>query len=175
MACAAIGVPTAVEARPAVEQFASASKELVPLAKLPGRELEQRYVRLHRKVLRKRAGKPGRNIVVDGVKARGDVRHATRAEVRRSVRVLRRMLAATDGGGGGAASPQLEAIAACESGGDPTAIGGGGAYRGKYQFDPGTWASVGGSGDPAAAPEAEQDKRAAMLLARDGAGHWPNC
>ena len=34
-----------------------------------------------------------------------------------------------------AASPQLQAIAQCESGGDPTAIGGGGAYRGKYQFD----------------------------------------
>jgi hypothetical protein len=73
------------------------------------------------------------------------------------------------------ASPQLEAIAACESGGDPAAIGGGGAYRGKYQFDYGTWASVGGSGDPAAAPEAEQDKRAAALLARSGTSPWPVC
>jgi hypothetical protein len=72
-------------------------------------------------------------------------------------------------------SPQLEAIAACESGGDPTAIGGGGLYRGKYQFTYETWQSVGGSGDPAAAPEAEQDARAAALLARDGAGHWPVC
>jgi hypothetical protein len=74
-----------------------------------------------------------------------------------------------------AASPQLEAIAACESGGNPSAIGGGGAYRGKYQFDYGTWASVGGSGDPAAAPEAEQDARAAMLLARSGTSPWPVC
>jgi hypothetical protein len=73
------------------------------------------------------------------------------------------------------ASPQLEAIAQCESGGDPTAIGGGGAYRGKYQFDVSTWASVGGSGDPAAAPEAEQDKRAAMLLAQSGTSPWPVC
>jgi hypothetical protein len=73
------------------------------------------------------------------------------------------------------ASPQLEAIAACESGGNPAAIGGGGAYRGKYQFDYGTWASVGGSGDPAAAPEAEQDKRAAILLARSGTSPWPVC
>jgi hypothetical protein len=73
------------------------------------------------------------------------------------------------------ASPQLEAIAACESGGNPAAIGGGGAYRGKYQFDYGTWASVGGSGDPAAAPEAEQDKRAALLLARSGTSPWPVC
>jgi hypothetical protein len=73
------------------------------------------------------------------------------------------------------ASPALQAIARCESGGDPHAIGGGGAYRGKYQFDQGTWASVGGSGDPAAAPEAEQDRRAAMLYSRSGASSWPVC
>jgi hypothetical protein len=69
----------------------------------------------------------------------------------------------------------LEAIAACESGGDPRAVGGGRAYRGKYQFSPETWASVGGEGDPADAPESEQDRRAAMLYAREGAGHWPVC
>jgi hypothetical protein len=73
------------------------------------------------------------------------------------------------------ASPALEAIAACESGGNPQAVGGGGAFRGKYQFDYATWASVGGSGDPAAAPEAEQDRRAAMLYARSGASPWPVC
>jgi hypothetical protein len=97
------------------------------------------------------------------------VRSATRTELRRSIRVLRRSSAAA------AVSPQLEAIAQCESGGDPTAIGGGGLYRGKYQFSVGTWQSVGGTGDPAAAPEAEQDRRAAILLARDGAGQWPVC
>lgn len=69
----------------------------------------------------------------------------------------------------------LDRIAWCESKGNIRAIGGGGAFRGKYQFTFGTWASVGGSGDPAAAPEQEQDKRAAMLLKRDGAGHWPVC
>ena len=74
-----------------------------------------------------------------------------------------------------AASPQLEAIAACESGGNPSAVGGGGQFRGKYQFTYSTWASVGGSGDPAAAPEAEQDRRAAMLLARSGSSPWPVC
>ena len=63
----------------------------------------------------------------------------------------------------------------CESGGNPRAIGGGGAYRGKYQFSFGTWASVGGKGDPARASEAEQDRRAAMLLTRSGRGHWPVC
>ena len=69
----------------------------------------------------------------------------------------------------------LNGIAACESHGNPRAIGGGGAYRGKYQFSYGTWASVGGRGDPAAASEREQDRRAAMLLTRSGRGHWPVC
>ena len=48
-------------------------------------------------------------------------------------------------------------------------------YRGKYQFDYGTWASVGGSGDPAAAPEVEQDYRAALLYVRGGSSPWPIC
>jgi hypothetical protein len=75
----------------------------------------------------------------------------------------------------GVGAAALEQIALCESGGDPTAVSADGAYRGKYQFDYGTWASVGGSGDPAAAPESEQDYRAALLYAEGGAGHWPNC
>jgi hypothetical protein len=74
-----------------------------------------------------------------------------------------------------APSGNLQAIAACESGGDPTAVGGGGAFRGKYQFDYATWASVGGSGDPAAAPESEQDMRAQMLYERSGSSPWPVC
>jgi hypothetical protein len=73
------------------------------------------------------------------------------------------------------ASPELEAIAACESGGDPTAVSADGTYRGKYQFSYETWASVGGSGDPAAAPESEQDMRAQMLLDQSGTSPWPVC
>jgi soluble lytic murein transglycosylase-like protein len=69
----------------------------------------------------------------------------------------------------------LESIASCESGGDPTAVSSDGTYRGKYQFDSGTWASVGGSGDPAAAPELEQDYRAALLYQRAGSSPWPIC
>lgn len=69
----------------------------------------------------------------------------------------------------------LESIAACESGGDPTAVSSDGSYRGKYQFDYGTWESVGGSGDPAAAPEAEQDYRAALLYSSSGSSPWPVC
>jgi hypothetical protein len=74
-----------------------------------------------------------------------------------------------------AGSSALGRIAACESGGDPTAVSADGQYRGKYQFSLATWRKVGGSGDPAAAPEAEQDKRAAMLLAQAGPSSWPNC
>ncbi|HEU5143397.1 MAG TPA: transglycosylase family protein [Solirubrobacterales bacterium] len=69
----------------------------------------------------------------------------------------------------------LEAIASCESGGDPTAISSDGSYRGKYQFSFETWAAVGGSGDPAAASEAEQDYRAALLYAQSGSSPWPVC
>jgi transglycosylase-like protein len=69
----------------------------------------------------------------------------------------------------------LARIAACESHGNPRAIGGGGAFRGKYQFTYGTWAAIGGRGDPAAASELEQDLRAAMLLKRGGSSHWPVC
>ena len=75
----------------------------------------------------------------------------------------------------GVSSGTLEAIASCESGGDPTAVDASGTYRGKYQFDMGTWASMGGSGDPAAAPEAEQDYRAALLYSQSGSSPWPVC
>jgi len=75
----------------------------------------------------------------------------------------------------GVSMATLESIASCESGGDPTAVSSDGSYRGKYQFDYGTWESMGGSGDPAAAPEAEQDYRAAMLYAASGSSPWPVC
>jgi hypothetical protein len=70
---------------------------------------------------------------------------------------------------------QLRNIAWCESKNDPHAIGGGGAYRGMYQFSFSTWAVVGGSGDPAAASRWEQTWRAWLLLSRHGSGHWPVC
>jgi Transglycosylase-like domain len=72
------------------------------------------------------------------------------------------------------ASPTLQAIAACESGGNPATDTGNGFY-GKYQFDLATWQAVGGTGNPADASEAEQDRRATMLYARAGASPWPVC
>lgn len=72
-------------------------------------------------------------------------------------------------------SALLARIAECESGGDPTMVSSNGVYRGKYQFAVATWKAVGGTGDPAAASEAEQDKRAAVLLQKQGPSAWPVC
>jgi hypothetical protein len=76
---------------------------------------------------------------------------------------------------GGISIATLESIAACESGGDPEAVSSDGTYRGKFQFDEGTWESVGGHGDPATAPAEEQDYRAALLYSRSGSSPWPIC
>jgi len=75
----------------------------------------------------------------------------------------------------GVSQATLDAIAACESGGDPAAVDPSGTYYGKYQFDTATWASVGGSGSPAAASEAEQDYRASLLYSSVGSSAWPVC
>lgn len=45
-------------------------------------------------------------------------------------------------------------------------------HYGKWQFDLGTWRSVGGSGNPADASEAEQDMRANLLHAQRGEQPW---
>ena len=76
---------------------------------------------------------------------------------------------------GGDAASVLARIARCESGGDPTAISSSGRYRGKYQFSRSTWRSLGGSGDPAKAPETEQDRLALLLYQQRGATPWPVC
>jgi hypothetical protein len=69
----------------------------------------------------------------------------------------------------------LQRIAQCESGGDPTAVSPDGTYRGKYQFDIPTWRSIGGKGDPAAAPEAVQDRLAIKLYRQRGTSPWGAC
>ena len=78
-------------------------------------------------------------------------------------------------GSSGSASATLARIAQCESGGDPTAVSADGQYRGKYQFNRATWELMGGSGDPAQASEAEQDRIAAKLFAQRGTSPWPVC
>ena len=69
----------------------------------------------------------------------------------------------------------LRRIAQCESGGNPRALSPGGLYRGKYQFSRDTWRNLGGTGDPAAAPEWLQDRLALKLYRQAGASPWPNC
>jgi peptidoglycan hydrolase-like protein with peptidoglycan-binding domain len=69
----------------------------------------------------------------------------------------------------------LRRIAQCESGGNPRAVSPGGTYRGKYQFSRSTWRNLGGTGDPADAPEWLQDKLALKLYRQSGTAPWPNC
>jgi peptidoglycan hydrolase-like protein with peptidoglycan-binding domain len=69
----------------------------------------------------------------------------------------------------------LRQIAECESGGNPRAISPGGQYRGKYQFSRETWRNLGGTGDPADAPEWLQDRLALKLYRLSGTAPWPNC
>jgi hypothetical protein len=78
--------------------------------------------------------------------------------------------------GGGVRLPAvLLRIAECESGGNPRAISAGGRYRGKYQFSSETWRNLGGTGDPAEAPEWQQDRLALRLYRQSGTAPWPNC
>ncbi len=65
----------------------------------------------------------------------------------------------------------------CESGGDPDAIGGGGMYRGAFQFMRSTWRHSPKSpgGDPIDYAWKTQAVVAVALKKRDGAGHWPVC
>jgi peptidoglycan hydrolase-like protein with peptidoglycan-binding domain len=69
----------------------------------------------------------------------------------------------------------LERIAECESGGNPRATSPRGTYRGKYQFSLSTWRTLGGTGDPADAPEWLQDRLALKLYRMHGTAPWPNC
>jgi len=81
----------------------------------------------------------------------------------------------TSSSGSGSLPSALVKIAQCESGGNPRAIGGGGKYRGKYQFSRETWRGLGGTGDPAAASEAEQDRLALKLYRQQGTAPWAGC
>lgn len=112
---------------------------------------------------------------LDRVAARRARRQAERERLRaRRERRRARGAAAWDAGAQGVPGSTLGAIAACESGGDPGAVNPAG-YYGKYQFDIATWQSVGGSGNPAQASEAEQDHRAGLLYSRAGSSPWPVC
>ena len=78
------------------------------------------------------------------------------------------------GAGTAAADPSAsdwKALRQCESGNRYT-INTGNGYYGAYQFDLGTWRSVGGSGYPHQASKAEQDLRALRLYRLRGWSPW---
>jgi transglycosylase-like protein len=65
----------------------------------------------------------------------------------------------------------------CESGGDPEAIGGGGKYRGAFQFTLPTWrrAPKSPGGDPIDYSWRTQAVVAVMLKHDAGTSPWPGC
>jgi hypothetical protein len=65
----------------------------------------------------------------------------------------------------------------CESGGDPKAIGGGGEYRGAFQFTKPTWrrAPKSPGGDPIKYRWKTQAVVAVSLKHKEGTGAWPVC
>lgn len=167
-ALAAAAAPAGA-ANPITADLPGAGHGLAPLVRVAKTPLIARDVRLARKVARLTGErvKPGYRTTVRAWSITKLDRH--HRHLRRELRAARRAAAAAS-----SASPQLQAIAACESGGNPQTDTGNGFY-GKYQFTLATWQAVGGSGNPAQASEAEQDRRAAQLLARAGAGQWPVC
>ncbi|MEV4946592.1 ubiquitin-like domain-containing protein [Streptomyces sp. NPDC053755] len=95
-----------------------------------------------------------------------------REPVSRKVRVGTRPLPSSVDGADGL---DWGALAACESGGRPNAVDPSGTYGGLYQFDPGTWRSLGGSGVAQNASASEQTYRAKKLYVQRGASPWPHC
>ncbi|HEY8581920.1 MAG TPA: transglycosylase family protein [Capillimicrobium sp.] len=174
-AAAAVGAPAAIAlaAEPAVESQVSEASVL--RAEVAGESIAEaarsaNRVEAHRGLLRELRRHDRR--------PRGAVAALTARELRaatRELRAERREAAAAAEAAAAQPTGVLASIAACESGGDPAAIGGGGLYRGMYQFDQATWESVGGVGDPAAASVAEQTRRAQILLDRAGTSPWPVC
>jgi resuscitation-promoting factor RpfC len=73
-----------------------------------------------------------------------------------------------------APTPNWDAVAQCESGGNWHANTGNGMYGG-LQFKPATWARYGGVGNPATASREQQIAVANRVLADQGLDAWPKC
>ena len=156
-----------------------------PQARAAGDRLQARYRRVRHKLERYGVWR-GRNLIRA---AASNSRPPTARELRRSIRRMKLRFAhwsRTYEGRGTVhrfkvrhiprwGKQHLRSIAWCESRNNPRAIGGGGSFRGLYQFTFSTWRTVGGWGDPAAAPRSEQTWRAWVLLKNEGSGHWPVC
>lgn len=96
-------------------------------------------------------------------KAAQDAARASRSSQQRSTPAQ-----ASAGGG------ILDALARCESGGDPNKNTGNG-YYGAFQFLPATWRSLGYSGLPTDHSYETQREAAGRLIARSGWGQFPGC
>ncbi len=174
---AAVAATPAGAATPIADDLLTPERGLAPLVRVVKTPLIAKDLRLARRVAR-----------VEGERLTSGYARTVRSwsltkltrhhrHLRRELRSARRARAqarAEAHAAASTASPALEAIAACESGGNPQTDTGNGFY-GKYQFTLATWQAVGGSGNPAQASEAEQDRRAAALLAQAGPGQWPVC
>jgi hypothetical protein len=156
-----VGAAQADPLKPAVGDHDTVAAQMRSEARDNRRDdLAQRAFRLARRV----AADNGERF--DAGAERRRVRGMSREELRDRMRELRDSRFT--------ASPTLQAIAACESGGNPATDTGNGFY-GKYQFTLETWAAVGGTGNPARASEAEQDRRATILYEQAGPSPWPVC
>ncbi|WP_308010724.1 ubiquitin-like domain-containing protein [Streptomyces sp. AC495_CC817] len=127
-----------------------------------------------------RAGRPGVRRVTYALRTVNGVRQRprlVRTEVVREPReqVVKVGTKAMPTSVAGAEGLNWGGLAACESGGRPNAVDPSGTYGGLYQFDTGTWRSLGGSGRPQDAPAAEQTMRAKKLYVQRGASPWPHC
>jgi hypothetical protein len=175
---AAVAAAPAGAATPIAIDLLAPGQGLAPLVRIAKTPLIAKDLRLARQVARVEGERlrPGYTRAVHSWSLTKLTRH--HRHLHRELRSARRARAAARRAAARAASstasPALEAIAACESGGNPQTDTGNGFY-GKYQFTLATWQAVGGSGNPAQAPEDEQDRRAATLLAQAGPGQWPVC
>jgi Transglycosylase-like domain len=180
----------AAAAAPSTTGFAGVAAEAEAAAKKPPKRFRTGYLRWRGR-LQRHDLYVGSDLLPRVRAADGSSRPPTRRELARSIHRMQRRWARytrTTRRGRNAmfklkirravpswGKQHLRSIRWCESRNNPRAVGGGGAYRGLYQFSVSTWYVVGGKGDPAAAVRHEQTWRAWLLLSRHGSGHWPVC
>jgi uncharacterized protein YabE (DUF348 family) len=104
----------------------------------------------------------------------------TRKPVTQVVEVGTKSRPSSGGGGSGNVGGSVDslnwnALAECESGGNPNAVNSAGPYYGLYQFSASTWRSVGGTGVPTDHGAGEQTFRAKKLYQAQGDSPWPSC
>lgn len=83
-------------------------------------------------------------------------------------------MALTAGVANAGTTPNWDAVAECESGGNWQANTGNGEFGG-LQFKMATWQRFGGTGSPAAASRSKQIEVANRVLAVQGLAAWPEC